>query len=305
MNAPLRVSGYGKLPIHDEYLEYQCADGAAKSFRVWLLNAFMAGMPALGVPLRMLYFDSGYRYPVVARIADSTDSAGSGTRRFPFCCFATVDQPLALSPREQVLSLMPAWAGLDQHAATLAESRSVADFKTRIKVMEVPGPLDMVMSPGDGTFVARLLGDEPQARFADVLWEIRAAVDKLRSQTIPGDRIPPLRLPLVPQLDAAVQVAAWLGMLETSGFLPRPVSVTLAFPLEVTANSSNLWVLIRPPLKRDLTTFASTVTGYLGDATIKVQKQPALYGGFARRVAAGIVPGRGDLGQLSRFNLFS
>ncbi|MEL6613258.1 MAG: hypothetical protein AAFQ53_14255, partial [Bacteroidota bacterium] len=247
MHPPPTLSVYGKLPLSKEFLRFRCGGGAAGQLYQWINGGFDhvirtrrdAG-GVIGVPRRILFYADGMSDLVVATIRESADN--EGLRQFPFACYAAVPReqfPGALD--EQLGMCEPLWQQLHEVDVALSAEPDLDGFKAAFRQMELEGvePVsrstlsEIPMAPIVQSIAAVAPGGIPGKIFGSALYDVARAVRILDSRTIPGGRLPALRLPVARTASTVAQSRAWLGCLRDAGFLAaRSTPISLILPIE-------------------------------------------------------------------------
>lgn len=315
------LSVYGKLPLSKEFLRYRCSSGAVGQFYQWINAGFdhtvrFGGEKErlVGADWRVLYFADGLRDLVVGTIRESADN--EGLRRFPFACYTAVPREnLPEGTDGQVEACTPLWQSLARADRELSANVDLEGFKQTFRDCELKAPGSL----GSGTrldafplasVIAALAersapGEDPSRVVTNALHELALAVRVLDSRTIPGDRLPALRLPLHGELDTLAQARAWLACLGPVGFLARRRTPVTVFVPSEGAGPRDLWLVIRPPRASDFGLFTAAPSGHFypdpGGVVVRIEGEP--YAAFSDRVKRALLGEERTLADLARFRL--
>ena len=212
------MAAYGKLPIYKDYIIWECQQGGAAEFKLWLDEAF--GMPweafdgknaRLNAPYRVLLLLPGGRHAVVASMWPSADEGD--LRKFPFSLFTVFSRGdiIGRGLREAVEAVTPVWRAMEAQYRKIKQCQCIDDLYGYLQrstpTVDVPEP-----SPDEELSVEDWLGWMYPGSVGNLRrWldgELRTVIEAYRSFPEQGESLA-ARLPLARRLSTAPQVEIW------------------------------------------------------------------------------------------------
>ncbi len=258
---PKRISIYGKLPFHPEFLKAGTEESSA--YRDWVNSTAGVLRAEANGPNQwsFLFRYHGGRETTCAVLSPSTDAVN---RSFPISVWTTVPSKALRETGEGdcLRRCAPVFDQLSTVLGAVQAAQSVAEFRDLAEKVELHWPTkgeaasplissdELISSLGEGP-TSEGSSSQSEERLRS---EVSDACSSLRTAPLSEDALPPLHLPLGPTAQPILSTAAWFDLLDQWKLLPIREdrdAVSLAIPGESTLPGTGTWVFLRSPTPSD------------------------------------------------------